>query len=61
MVVLWHCNLFFHLILFVAVSSSLFFDPRLEEFVWFETDFKDSHQPQHRDCCNGLQNLKEVH
>ena len=59
MVVLWHCNIFFHLILFVAGSWNISFDPRLEEFVWFETDLKDSHQPQPGDCCSGLQNLKE--
>ena len=57
MVVFRHPLLFIHLIS-LNLSSNTFFDPRLEEFVWFETKFRDSYQPQPQECCSELQNLK---
>ena len=52
---------FFHSIFFLVFSSNELFDPRIEEFVWFETISEDSPQPQPSYCCSGLENLKEEH
>ena len=46
MVVCWHHLLLLNVIFFIASSLETEYDPRLEEFVWFETEFKDSYQLQ---------------
>ena len=42
----------------MGIFSQTSFDPRLEEFVWFETKHKQFYQPQVQDSCDGSKNLK---
>ena len=42
-------------ILLLVFSSGTTYDPKLEEFVWFEAEYEDTHQPQAKDGCRRLQ------
>ena len=60
MEVCWHYLLLLNGIFFIESSLETKYDPRLEEFVWFETEFKDSYQLQIEVSNKRLQdNLKQ--
>ena len=51
--------LFIHLLVF-RLSSRRSFDPRIEEFVWFESSNKEIPQNyQGEDCCNKLEKYRK--
>ena len=60
MVVCWHHLLLLNVIFSIASSLETEYDPRLEEFVWFETEFQDSFKLQIEVSNKRLQdNLKQ--